>query len=252
MFGGTCARKGARQDAKSQISLTTNNELHLTHQLGHGSNVALKHYENAREYNSAMPSNLLQASTDAKLLGELAESVTVRPSFDHPEFFDQTRTKLLHELPPSKEFLMAYARDPKSDLEPTFYCLGVGCTKIFLHYMDWRLHMSSECDSTLFRGCNWCNSVYENTSYKNFWQGHLYSCKKKPASTIKLKPIVDLTANKCECGKSFNNKRNLARHKSRDCKLPNKSYEMMREESDDDEKKPKAKMGTVAKKRKSM
>jgi hypothetical protein len=137
-FGGTCARKGARQDSKNLVASKTNKELHLTHQLGHGSNVAIRHYENARDYNDVMPSNLLQASTNVEMLEEMVESVTVRPSYENREFFDQTRPKLLQSLKPARQFLEAYARDPESKAEATFVCFGVGCGKSFMYYADWR------------------------------------------------------------------------------------------------------------------
>jgi hypothetical protein len=244
-FGGTCARKGARQDDTGEVRGSTNKEKHLNHQLGHTSNVALRHYENYRDYNNAIPANLLQKSTDPKLLQKVVSNFAVRASFEDPTFFNQAHPKLLDRLPPSRDFLQAYAHDPESDPEAAFVCLGDDCEKQFLYCMDWRKHMSSrECGSRQFHGCCWCPMKFNNSEYIKVSE-HLSFCKGRPASTFKMKPVVakaEAQRYSCECGRSFAAKKGLARHKKEHCKVAKGKLKQIEAKSDDDdEKKPKAK-----------
>jgi hypothetical protein len=88
---------------------------------------------------------------------------------------------------------------------------------------------------------------------------YLYDCKQRPTSTYKLNPIVDKAAANqynCECSKSFTTKKGLSWHKNNFCKFPqskvmkpnklSKLGGMMLQESNHEEKKPKAtRTGTV-------
>lgn len=61
-FGGTCARKGFRQDLGNSVSTQFKYESHLLSSMGHSQRISNKHYADQNAYNRDVPQNILQNS----------------------------------------------------------------------------------------------------------------------------------------------------------------------------------------------
>ena len=216
-FGGTCARKGFRQDSSNVISANLNHESHVLQSMGHNQAVSNKHYANQDAYNQEMPQNILQNNMNAEAVIAVIEKKSVPPAFDNHDFFDQSKTPLTQAILPPLEFLQLYSKSREESLVslPKFVCCGSTCSETFLFEGDWRLHMSS-CDSSSWK-CAWCGKATGCKTYSSLSSHMSQKCRQKPAHFVRQKVKEEDKPFLCDCGKRFSQKKYLARHQKEHC-----------------------------------
>jgi hypothetical protein len=213
-FGGTCARKGFKQDSVNTLSTNFNQESHLLNSMGHSQKISNKHYSDQDGYNRVIPQNILQNGIDTKSAMFLIAKQNVSPAYENENFFNQDKTPYIDPIMKPLLLLQKYSKAEDSYISE---CFGDGCSMSFMYEGDWRKHMSS-CDSNIWISCGWCNSKHKFNTFRKLSKHLSCECKKKPAVILNNKPVMAEKDFNCECGKSFIAAKGLARHKRDYCK----------------------------------
>jgi len=196
-FGGTCARKGFQQDARSSNGTILTVDQHV--------------------YNRYVPANILASGINPDIAMAVTKNANrVRAAFENATFFDKNKEQLTGSVLPPVEFLQKFARSHEGGFAmlPPFVCCGTACSDVFMLEGDWRKHMAN-CKNDKWV-CLWCDNEYEK---KGSLSKHLAACHMKRAHLVKPKQKdVEKPFNCDLCGNSFTSKDGVRRHKKEYCK----------------------------------
>lgn len=205
-FGGTCARKGFKQDSMNLLSSTINHEAHILNSMGHCQKVSNVHYADQDAYNRVIPQNILQNNVDLEGVSTIINERLVSPAYENQMFFDQDKTPIIDPIMSPIDLLQKYCS--KQEELQHFVCFGKKCSKTFIYEGDWRQHMNS-CSSSAWY-CGLCNNGFEYKNYYGLLVHMTRNCKNKSETT--QKPVLKQKDFNCNCGKSFGTKKGLSRH----------------------------------------